>query len=187
VIDVRPIDAYARSHVPGALSIALRDAFAVWLGWLVPEDAALLFVGDAQEVSGATDEALLVGYERFAGSLDGGMRSWEAAGLPVKASGLVNTAVARGALVGGAVALDVRERDEYAARHIPDAVHVPLGELARRIDEVPRDRPVVAYCGHGERAATAASILERAGIEGSVNLEGGIDAWREAGLPGAAA
>lgn len=183
VVDLRPMDAYARSHVPGALSIAMRDVFAVWLGWLVQEGAPLLFVGDETEVSDAVDQALLVGYERFAGFLDGGMPAWERAGLAVESSALIDAARARDALREGALALDVRERDEYGTGHIPGALHVPLGELARRVDEIPGDRPAVVYCGHGERAASAVSILDRAGHTGLMNLDGGIDAWRESHLP----
>jgi rhodanese-related sulfurtransferase len=75
----------------------------------------------------------------------------------------------------------VREPDEFAPGHVEGALHVPLGELAARIDEVPKDRPVVAYCAHGERAATAVSLLERAGVGPLLGLDGGVDAWREAG------
>jgi hydroxyacylglutathione hydrolase len=58
-----------------------------------------------------------------------------------------------------------------------------LGELPRRSDLVPRDRPVVVYCGHGERASTAVSLLEAAGYRDLVNLDGGIGAWQDDGLP----
>ena len=183
VVDVRPIEAYAREHIPGALSIAFRDAFAVWLGWLVRADAGLLFVTDGAPLERVVDEALLVGYERLAGALEGGMDAWEAAGLPVARSPLVSAAEARLALLDGALALDVREPDEFRAGRLPEAVHIPLGELAARASELPRDRPIVAYCGHGERAASAASILERAGHAAVSNLCGGIGAWQAARLP----
>lgn len=181
VIDARPIDDYAKAHISGSISIELRDAFAVWLGWLVPADARLLFVAGETPLERLIDEALLVGYERFAGVLDGGVRAWEDAGLPVASGGLITAGEARRVLLGGATVLDVREPNEYASGHIPDALHVPLGELAGRVDELPNDRPVVAYCGHGERSATALSLLERSGRTALLNLDGGIGAWSEAG------
>ena len=186
VVDARPVEAYAEGHIPGALSIAFRDVFAVWLGWLVAEGTPLLFVADGVDVERVVDEALLVGHERFAGVLararGGGMTAWEADGLPVAGSRLVGAAEARASVIEGATVLDVRERDEYAAGHVPEAVHIPLGELAGRVDEVPGDRPVVAYCGQGERSGTAVSILERAGRTEVVNLDGGIAAWTDAGF-----
>jgi rhodanese-related sulfurtransferase len=181
VIDTRPIGAYATAHIPRSISIAFRDVFAVWLGWLLPEDATLLFVAGETPVERLIDESLLVGYERFAGVLDGDLRAWEDAGLPVAAAGLIDAAKTRRALLDGASALDVREPDEYAAGHITGAMHVPLGQLADRVEEVSRDRPIVAYCGHGERAATAISLLERSGRTALLNLDGGIEAWIDAG------
>jgi glyoxylase-like metal-dependent hydrolase (beta-lactamase superfamily II)/rhodanese-related sulfurtransferase len=182
VIDARPMDAYATSHISHSISIAFRDVFAVWLGWLVPANARLLFLTGDTPLQRVVDESLLVGYEQFAGVLEGGLRAWEDAGLPVASARIVGAAEARRSLLDGATALDVREPDEYSSGHIPDAIHVPLGELAERADEIPRDRPVVAYCGHGERGATAVSLLERAGRTALLNLDGGLDAWRDAGF-----
>ena len=179
VIDARPAQAYAREHVPGAISNPFRDSYAVWLGWLVPEDAALLFVTDDVPIERVVEESLLVGYERFAGWLAGGMASWP--GRAVGHIELVEPAAARRALLDGALAVDVREPDEYARGHIDGALHIPLGDLQSRVDEVPGDRPVVVYCGHGERASSAASLLERAGLEEVSNLNGGFEAWMEAG------
>ncbi|TAK60309.1 MAG: hypothetical protein EPO22_09405 [Dehalococcoidia bacterium] len=181
VIDARPTEAYAKSHVPNSLSIPFRDAFALWLGWLVPKDTRLLFVTGDVSLERVLDESLLVGYEQFGGVLEGGLRAWEAAGLPVATAQLVDASEARRWLLSGASALDVREPDEYQRGHVPDAIHVPLGQLAGRLDEIPRDRPVVAYCGHGERSSTAVSLLERAGCMIALNLDGGMDAWRAAG------
>ncbi|MBI5288493.1 MAG: MBL fold metallo-hydrolase [Chloroflexi bacterium] len=183
VVDVRTVEEYMRAHVPGSLSIPFRDAYAVWLGWLVPEGAALLFVLDDVPLDPVVDESLLVGYERFGGVLEGGIPAWQAAGLPLAAAGIVDAAGARRSLQEGAVALDVREPDEYAAGHLPGAIHIPLGQLPARHGEVPRDRPIVTYCGHGERAATAVSLLEQAGLAPLANLAGGIEAWETAPLP----
>lgn len=181
VIDARPIGSYAKAHISGSISIEFRDAFAVWLGWLLPADARLLFIAGETPVERLLDESLLVGYERFAGVLDGGVHAWEDAGLPVASGGLITAGEARRVLLDGATVLDVREPNEYASGHIPDALHVPLGELAGRVDELPRDHPVVAYCGHGERSATALSLLERSGLTALQNLDGGIRAWSDAG------
>jgi len=73
--------------------------------------------------------------------------------------------------------LDVREPWEYSTARIDGATLIPLGELATRVDEVPRDANVVAYCHHGMRSARAVSMLRHAGWQRVRNLAGGIDAW----------
>ncbi|HUP86398.1 MAG TPA: rhodanese-like domain-containing protein [Acidimicrobiales bacterium] len=80
----------------------------------------------------------------------------------------------------GALLLDVREPDEWAAGHAPGAKHVPLGELAARIDELPNDRPIVAVCRAGGRSGQATQALVGSGYD-VVNLAGGMRAWDAAG------
>lgn len=181
VIDGRPKEDYARGHVPGSLSNAFRDDFAIWLGWLVPEGARLFFVINQSLLAGIVEQSLLVGYERFGGWLQGGVEAWEASGRELRRTELIDATRARQLIVAGAVALDVREPGEYEAGHVEGALHIPLGKLASRTQTVPDDRPVVAYCGHGERSSTAISILERAGLTNLVNLDGGMGAWATAG------
>jgi len=79
--------------------------------------------------------------------------------------------------------LDVREPEEWAQVHIPGATLIPLGQLAARVDEVPRDRPVLVYCRSGNRSQEGRDILLRAGFTRVTSLRGGIKAWAAAGLP----
>lgn len=79
---------------------------------------------------------------------------------------------------GEALALDVREPNEWAAGHIPGATHVPKDEIQQRLGEFPTDRPVIAVC----RSGRVANKLRSRGFE-IENLEGGMLAWQEAGLP----
>jgi rhodanese-related sulfurtransferase len=78
--------------------------------------------------------------------------------------------------------LDVREQDEWDAGHIEGSQHIPLGELAVRLDEVPRDQTIVAVCRSGVRSDRAAQGLVASGIRAE-NLDGGVTAWVRAGLP----
>jgi hydroxyacylglutathione hydrolase len=181
VIDVRDPMAYATSHVIGSLSIHLRDVFATWLGWLVPADTPLLFVAGGESMGRIVDEASLVGYERFAGVLDGGIAAWASAGLPLASIQVLNPEEARRALLDGALPLDVREPDEVEDGAIAGAICIPLGSLEDEIGDLPPGRPVLTYCGAGERSTSAASILERHGIGPVVNLAGGYGVWRAAG------
>jgi rhodanese-related sulfurtransferase len=183
VVDLRSKEEYARGHIPGSLNNTFRNAYAVWLGWLVPADTPLLFVTGDTQIEDVVAESLLVGYERFAGWLRGGVDAWAAAGKPLMSTELVDAPAARRRLLEGAASLDVREADEFDAGHIDGAIHAPLGRLSREMERIPRDRPLVVYCGHGERASTAASILEAAGYRDLINLDGGTGAWQDAGYP----
>jgi rhodanese-related sulfurtransferase len=82
----------------------------------------------------------------------------------------------------GAVLLDVREPDEWNAGHAPDAMHVPLAALAASVDRLDKDQPIVAVCRVGGRSERAAAVLLQRGYD-AVNLAGGMQAWRAAGMP----
>lgn len=82
--------------------------------------------------------------------------------------------------------LDVREPEEWAAGHAPEAVHVPLAELPSRTGELadlPDDRPVHVICRSGGRSSRAAAWLNAAGVVEAVNVEGGMKAWQAQGRP----
>ena len=87
-------------------------------------------------------------------------------------------------LAGGErpLVLDVRTDDEWREGHLPGALHIMGGYLPERVNEVPRDRPLVVMCGSGYRSTIAASVLERAGFTDITNLTGGMKAWKDAGL-----
>lgn len=183
VIDVRPQADFMAGHIPGAVSNTLRDAFSTWLGWVIPADEELLFVLGDEPLADVIDACLLVGYERFAGVLEGGMSAWAVSGREVARDTLADASESRRALAAGALALDVREPNEFAEGHLPGALNIPLGELQQRVQELPRNRSIVTYCGHGERSATGLSLLRREGFGPLTNLNGGTGAWKDAGLP----
>ncbi len=77
--------------------------------------------------------------------------------------------------------LDVREQDEWSAGHIEGSVHIPMGQLAARQDELPQDRTIVAVCRTGRRSAAVTEALKRAGYDAQ-NLVGGVAEWDGVGL-----
>lgn len=81
--------------------------------------------------------------------------------------------------------LDVREDDEWAAGHAPTAVHVPMGQVSQRLDEIAAavpGRPVHVVCRSGTRSARVAAYLSEIGLD-AVNVTGGMQAWSGAGRP----
>jgi rhodanese-related sulfurtransferase len=79
--------------------------------------------------------------------------------------------------------LDVREPWEYQEGHVPGAQLIPLGELEQRVNEVPRDRPILAICHSGQRSLAAAGYLQQLGYPTVSNVDGGTAAWIERGYP----
>ena len=82
-----------------------------------------------------------------------------------------------------ATVLDVRASGEFEAGHLPNARNIPLDDLERRAGELPAGRPVIVCCATGSRSAKAAASLRKAGRQDVFNLDGGLNAWRQAGLP----
>ena len=82
-----------------------------------------------------------------------------------------------------AILIDVRERDEWRAGHVKGARHIPIGELAAHVGELPRDREVLLFCRSGNRSGAATRLLRGQGFEQARNVEGGLIAWTGSGLP----
>lgn len=77
--------------------------------------------------------------------------------------------------------VDVRENLEWKGGHIPGSIHIPLGELPGRVEEVDRSARVVTVCKVGARSDEAARFLQASGVPAE-NLDGGVIAWTEAGF-----
>lgn len=82
----------------------------------------------------------------------------------------------------GEVVLDVREPDEWSAGHITGAVHIPMGAIPERLEELPDAARLVVVCRGGGRSARVVAYLREAGLD-AVNLDGGMTAWARAGKP----
>ncbi len=171
IVDVRPVADYAAGHIPGSIANTLRPQFASWLGWLVDDLATpLIFVTDAStDRRELVRQCLNIGYERLVGAIDFG--SWVASGGEPVATELVAAHE-----LGARRVLDVRQTAEFSAGHVPGATHVELGSLGAEASSLPH-QPTVVMCGHGERAATAASLLEAAGHHELAILDGGPEEW----------
>ena len=84
-----------------------------------------------------------------------------------------------------ALVIDVRDANEWASGHIPNARHIVLDQLEKRLSELEKfkARPLIVNCQSGNRSGSACGTLKKHGFEKVFNLAGGIGAWRDAGLP----
>lgn len=79
--------------------------------------------------------------------------------------------------------LDVREQYEWDEFHVPNTTLIPLGELAARVNEVPKDAQIVVICNSGNRSDQGRDILKQAGFSKVTSMDGGVQAWRSLGYP----
>ena len=100
------------------------------------------------------------------------------------ATGGVDAVQAQNMAKQGVLLLDVREQDEYASMHVPNAKLIPLGDLGSRLKELEayKDKPILVMCHSGVRSSRAVSLLQEAGFTQASSVNGGIMAWQKAGL-----
>ncbi len=188
VVDLRDPGAFGAGHIPGSLGIGAGPSFLVWAPWVVSYDAPVLLVAPDQETAvQAQRELARVGLDDVRGWLLGGITGaggWAEAGLPLATLPQVTPEELAGTLrsADAVQVVDVRGRTEWDRGHIPEAIHLPLAELALRSGEL-NGKPLALVCGSGYRSTLAAGVLERSGFHHLHNVIGGMTAWKGAGLP----
>ncbi len=191
VVDTRRAAEFGTGAVPGTINIPLNNAFPNWAGWFVPFDRDLYLIVDghgdqaARAAAQAARDLAMIGFDRVAGYFDVGIvDEWIHAGRPLDKIAQIDTRdLAESLAHKGVTLLDVRSEAEWEAGRIDGARHITLGYLPDRLDDIPREKPIVVQCQSGSRSAIAASILRARGFDRVVNLAGGITAWGRAGLP----
>jgi glyoxylase-like metal-dependent hydrolase (beta-lactamase superfamily II)/rhodanese-related sulfurtransferase len=156
VIDARPQNDFKASHIYNAINIQGTGPFETWLGSIVPPEAKFYLVaGDQQSLESALKKAAAIGYEsKTEGAFIYDSTNGEKTeGLDISSFNPAENKYTY---------LDVRSARECTNQPIlQGSINIPLYELADRISEIPKDKPVIVYCGSGYRSATGASILQQ--------------------------
>jgi hydroxyacylglutathione hydrolase len=183
VVDVRSNVEFGAGHVPGALNIGLGGQFASWAGTLLdPARPVLIVAADDDRAAEAVLRLSRVGLENAAGSLGGGMAAWRASGRPLATVPQITVADLRSLVGKGDLqVVDVRRAAEYAAGHVPGAVHAPLDRLTAEARHLDPARPTAVLCAGGYRSSAATSLLAQRGFKDLRNVLGGTGAWIAAG------
>jgi hydroxyacylglutathione hydrolase len=184
VLDVREVDAFAAGHIPDAYGIALDAPLSAWAGWLIPFNAPLVLVADDAEMREAAVRRLIrIGYDHLLGYLEGGIEAWSRAGQNVERVPQISAAEMRDGLKAGELTvIDVRQDSEWAAGHIPGALHIENGRLPNAHLSLAAGKPVALHCQVGPRSMAGVSVLRRRGFDHLMQARGGFEAWEKAGF-----
>ena len=183
VVDVRTDVQFDEGHVPGAISIPLhRGGFGTKLAWVAGASEQIIFVGadddDGRRAAGLAAAVGLSEQVRRGGLLAGGWTSWSAESRPVAKLPRVSVEELAHYLDAGTQVLDVREQTEFDDGHIPGSLNVPWHDVDAIPVGIDPRRQLLVICASGQRAGTAASMLQRLGAEQVLHVVGGgVPRW----------
>lgn len=180
LVDGREPREYDGSHVRGSVNVtALTAGVGTRAAWVVEPQAEVIVAAasddDARAMAGMLEA---VGFRRIRGYLRGGIAAWRSAGLALESTPALDVAGLAERLRRGQVRLlDVRERAEWQAGHVPGSLNLPYHELRHGVpDEVrAQERPLAVACSAGNRSSLATSLLRRGGIHDLEHVaQGGV-------------
>jgi glyoxylase-like metal-dependent hydrolase (beta-lactamase superfamily II)/rhodanese-related sulfurtransferase len=183
VVDTRNAQLFTSGFIAGSIFIGLEGRFAEWAGSLLPFDKNLLLVTEQGKEKETATRLARVGFEKFAGYLDGSFDAWVAAGEPIDM--LIDIEADELAMDipfdDNLVVVDVRKETEYADGHLKQSINIPLNELTdpgsmANLDE---NHNIYVHCAGGYRSVIAASLMKRQGIHNLRNVTGGWNSIKE--------
>lgn len=180
VLDCRDAEDFAARHLRGSVWVGLDGKFATWAGTVLRPDSEVVLVATPGRESEAAMRLGRIGHDAIAGFLPDIDAALAAHPGDVEASDRTDMEPFAAAVLGDGPAphvLDVRAPGEWEAGHIEGATHIPVIELEDRLAEIPTDRPLHVICGSGYRSLIVTSLLARHGIDGLIDVRGGMTAW----------
>ena len=185
LVDVREAADFEGAHLAGAINIGLRGKYATWCGSVLSHERPIVVIAEP----GSEEEAVMrlgrIGFDNVAGYLRDGMAELEQHPELLRTIPRITAAALAEQLAASdnPFVLDVRSEKEWQAGHVAESHNIPLVHLRERLEEVPRDRPVVVHCEGGYRSAIAIGLLAETGYTNVSDLIGGLKAWVVAKLP----
>jgi hydroxyacylglutathione hydrolase len=188
IVDVRTDPQFDDAHIADSVCVPmLRAGFGSKLAWIAEHEREIVFVGrDDQDGRDAARLAVAIGLRRLAGFLGGGMTSWRQEGRPTSRIERVTVQELPERLEHdeSIQILDVRDRAEWDAGHIPGSTLETWHDIAGIPDGIDPERPIAVICASGQRAATAASLVAARGASEVLHVVGGgVPAWGRMGQP----
>ncbi|KMJ60385.1 Zn-dependent hydrolase [Bacillus sp. LL01] len=178
VIDTREAALFSKQHIEGTINIPFNQAFTNWAGWIIDYERPLYLLTDPDKIGEIQKTLQSIGVDKLEFFMDSDIAIRMSPELesyhditPDEAKVLMDEE--------GAQVVDVRHDSEWKTGHIEGAKHIMLGTLLDRLDEVPKNRPLILQCGSGVRSAIAISLLQARGIKDVRNMLGGYARWQK--------
>ncbi len=179
ILDTRNADEFEKGFIPGSINIGLNGQFAVWVGTLIDIRKDLVLITDIGKESETILRLARVGYEKIAGYLEGGAKSFDGKLETVKS---ITAEEMKTGMQKGIDVLDVRKPGEWNVSHLKDATFLPLSDFPKILEGMDKGKPYIVHCGGGYRSMTAISIMKNHGFQNLINIYGGFGAMQQAGL-----
>lgn len=184
VLDVRCQEDYAKGHIPRSIFIGLDGSFAPWVGALIADTKQpIILVAPKGKEEEAVIRLSRVGFDNTLGYLDGGFEAWKKATFEYDTVTSLKATTFKEVMESDDIPIfDVRNLGEFRSEHILNVNHTPLDYLNNHLAEFPKDKTFFMYCAGGYRSMIAASILKSRGIHNLIDVAGGFNAIKEAGI-----
>ncbi len=182
VVDLRDAKSFAAGHIPNAVNIGLRGRLETWVGIMVPWGSKLILCGTPEEVKEARMRLNRVGYD-VTGALS--FEDWTSAKQSINKNEIISPQELHKSMLEGTapVIVDVRLPNEWMGLRIGNVLNMPLNQLSDMAFKLDPDIPVVTVCNSAYRSSLGIGLLERKGFKRVASMEGGGEAWIQAGLP----
>ena len=186
VLDVRSEEEFSKGHIPRSIFIGLDGNFAPWVGALIADIAQpLLLVVEEGRIEEAVTRLSRVGFDQTLGYLKDGFESWKKESKDYDSVCSITSETFKEILETESPLeiFDVRKESEYFSEHLYDVENAPLDYLNDYLPKFPKDDTFYLHCAGGYRSMITASILKSRGYHNLIDINGGIDGLKEAGVP----
>ena len=175
ILDVRSVEDFSSSHIPGSIFIGLDGRFAPWVGEILEDiSKKLILVAPKGREKEAIIRLSRVGFDNVIGYLKGGVNSW------IKNGGIISEVFNESASKFSTCdnnkdILDVRSENEHKSESLQNSLNIPLINLNKSIEKISFEEKFYVHCKGGYRSMIASSILLAKGISNFSNIPGGYD------------
>jgi glyoxylase-like metal-dependent hydrolase (beta-lactamase superfamily II)/rhodanese-related sulfurtransferase len=184
ILDVRSQEEFAKGHVPRSIFIGLDGGFAPWVGALIADvkQPILLVTPEGREEETVT-RLSRVGFDNTLGYLKGGFTTWKKEAFEYDTVTSIQAKTFKEIIATDKVSIfDVRKEGEYETEHVLNANNTPLDYINEHLVEFQHNQTFYVYCAGGYRSMIAASILKSRGIHNIIDVAGGFNQIKEAGI-----